>query len=159
MKEGELRKLRREDLLLILIDQQRQIDALTETLEQRDAELENRRVAIKSSGSLAEAAFRLNDVYAAAQKAADMYLDEMRARADETLAKARKVAGELILKANDELHNADELLEKARGEADNILAEARRKAEEIDPQGADSPQGEALKGKATKRIGLFRRRS
>ncbi len=115
-------------------------------------------MAIESSGSLAEAAFRLNDVYAAAQKAADMYLDEMRARADETLATARKVAGELILEANDELHDADELLKKARSQADTILGEARKKAEEMAPQDADFPEGGASQGKAPKRGGLFRRR-
>ena len=151
MKEGELKKLRREDLLLILIDQQRQIDALTETLKEREAELKNHRVAIEESGSLAEAAFRLNDVYADAQKAADMYLNEMRARADKTLEMARIIAAKMILEANNELHNADELLEKARRQAEAVTEEGQ-KAEGRSSQDA---AGEAPQAGWR---GLFRRR-
>ena len=82
MTDRELRKLRREDLLQILISQQSQIDELTRSLEEKTKALENRQIAIEESGSIAEAALKLNGVFAQAQEAADQYLEESRRRAD-----------------------------------------------------------------------------
>lgn len=157
MKEAELRKLRREDLLLILIEQQRQIDTLTEALKEREAELEKRRVAIDNAGTLAEAAFRMNDVYAAAQKAADTYTDEMHARADKILETARRLSGELLIEASDDFNKAKAMLEDARRQAEEILAEARREAAKINPpknRSGDETGG----GEPPKRRGLLGRR-
>ena len=63
MTDRELRKLRREDLLQILISQQSQIDELTRSLEEKTKALENRQIAIEESGSIAEAALRLRYRY------------------------------------------------------------------------------------------------
>ena len=92
MTDKELRKLRRDDLLQILIRQQRQIDELTEAVKRAEAELEKRDIAIQEAGSVAEAAIRLNGVFEAAQAAADQYGAEMRSRADALEETARKQA-------------------------------------------------------------------
>ena len=55
MTDRELRKLRREDLLQILIDQQRQNDEMAEALKRAEAELQDKRIAIQEAGSVAEA--------------------------------------------------------------------------------------------------------
>ena len=55
MTDKELRRLHREDLLQILIAQQKQIEDLTAALEDSEKALQDRRVAIEESGSLAEA--------------------------------------------------------------------------------------------------------
>ena len=47
MTDKELRKLRREDLLQILIAQQRQIDDLKASLEQTQTRLDKRNIAIE----------------------------------------------------------------------------------------------------------------
>lgn len=52
-----------------------QIRTLKETLE---AERHKREIELQEAGSIAEAALRLNGVFAAAQKAADQYLDSVR---------------------------------------------------------------------------------
>ena len=67
MTDRELRRLRRDDLLQILIDQQRQNDDMAEQLKRAQAELQNKRIAIEESGSVAEAAMKLNGVFQAAQ--------------------------------------------------------------------------------------------
>ena len=157
MKDGELKKLRREDLLLILIEQQKQIETLTETLKQREQELENHRVAIDTSGSLAEAAFKLNDVYATTQKAADTYLNEMNARADEILESAQREADEIMDEADNERRNADAILEKARAEAEAIIEDARKQAERL-RTGAPVFQDEEKQTEKPRRRGLFGRR-
>ncbi len=147
MKEGELKKLRREDLLMILIDQQRQIDSLTKKLKRREAKLENRRVAIEESGNLAEAALRLNNVYETAQKSADLYVKEMRARADEMLEDVELRAAELETKAENDRRKARDILEKARAEAEVMLNEARKRSQET-----------GARDEAPARRGLFGRR-
>ena len=154
MKDVELKKLRREDLLLILIDQQRQIDTLTETLKERDEEIERRRVAIDTSGSLAEAALRLNDVYAAAQKAADTYLTEMKARANDILEDARREAADVLAEAENERRNADAILERARADADALHEDARKAAMRLRARAG----GEEAETEEPKRRGLFSRR-
>ena len=79
MTDKELRKLRRDDLLQILINQQRQIDELNARLEEAQDQLKQRRIAIQESGSVAEAALKLNGVFESAQAAADQYVGQMRA--------------------------------------------------------------------------------
>ena len=83
MTDRELRKLRRDDLLQILITQQKQIEELTEALEESRRALEDRRIAVEEAGSIAEAALKLNGIFESAQAAADQYLAEVKARADE----------------------------------------------------------------------------
>ena len=72
--KNPLRKLNKLQLLELLAQQEREIQALQELLVVRDAELAERRIRIAQSGSIAEAALKLNDVFEAAQKAADQYL-------------------------------------------------------------------------------------
>ena len=72
--KNPLRKLNKLQLLELLAQQERELKALQEMLAARDAELAERRIRIAQSGSIAEAALKLNDVFEAAQKAADQYL-------------------------------------------------------------------------------------
>ena len=133
MTDKELRKLRRDDLLQILINQQRQIDALNEQIEVDKEALANRDLAIRESGTLAEAALRMNGVFEAAQKAADEYLQQMRKRADEMVAEAEKRAAELQQQAENTLKNA-------HTEAERILRSARDGVGPTDRQAqADAP--------------------
>lgn len=127
MTDKELRKLRRDDLLQILINQQRQIDALNEQIEVDKEALASRDLAIQESGTLAEAALRMNGVFEAAQKAADDYLQQMRKRADEMVAQAEKRAAELQQQAENTLKNA-------HSEAERILRGARDGAGPSDRQ-------------------------
>ena len=82
MTDKELHRLRREDLLQILISQQKQIEDLTAALESAEAALADRRIRLEQAGSIAEAALRLNGVFEAAQRAADEYVAEVKRRAD-----------------------------------------------------------------------------
>ncbi len=136
MTDKELRKLRREDLLQILIAQQRQIDELKTSLEQVQTQLDRRNIAIEQSGSIAEAALRLNDVFGAAQASADQYMDEIRARADALNAEAEA-------RAENARRTADDLLKSARSEADRILREGRGEGERVKAMHLREAQEEA----------------
>ena len=90
MTDKELRKLRREDLLQILISQQKQIDELTAALEESEKALQDRRIAISEAGSIAEVALNLIEDFEKAYAAADQYPEQVKVQADEREALRRK---------------------------------------------------------------------
>ena len=143
MTDKELRKLRRDDLLQILIDQQKQIDALKAELQLSKEALNNRDMAIQESGTLAEAALKMNGVFDAAQSAADEYVAQMRKKADEMAAEAEK-------KAEEARKQAENMVRNARSEAEHILSQARSEASDLarQAQAAASPPPPASAGEA-----------
>lgn len=74
MTNKELRKLSRRQLLELMLEQSKRIDALESELTRARDELERRRIVAEQSGSIAEAALRLSGVFEAAQQAADLYV-------------------------------------------------------------------------------------
>lgn len=79
MTEQELRKLKRADLIELLISQIRENDYLTKQNAKLSQMLEEREIKIDEAGSIAEAAIAINNVFADAQAAADQYLENMHA--------------------------------------------------------------------------------
>lgn len=81
MKEAQnpLRKLSKLQLLELLAQQERELQTLRKELEEKNAALEDRRIQIETTGSIAEAALKLNGVFEAAQRAADQYLESLKA--------------------------------------------------------------------------------
>ena len=69
-----LQKLKRSELLEIILAQSNEIERLRTELDKKDAELESKRIAIAESGSIAEASLKLTRVFEEAQKAADLYV-------------------------------------------------------------------------------------
>lgn len=76
-KQDPLSKLNRKDLLELLVEQNRKIEALSAQLEEAERKLEDRRIIMEESGSMAEAALKLNGVFEAAQKACEQYLENI----------------------------------------------------------------------------------
>lgn len=150
MTDKELRKLRRDDLLQILINQQRQNDELSDELAKARAALEDRRIAIEQSGSVAEAAMKLNGVFEAAQAAADQYLEQAKADADALREQAKAEADKARAVAED-------VVRSARGEADRILREARSEAGRATGAAVVTAAQEAPQPEEGKRRGLFGR--
>ena len=72
-----LKKLSREELLEMLIEKEKRVEELETELAKAREELEDKRIRIERSGSIAEAALRLNGVFEAAQAAVDQYLLNM----------------------------------------------------------------------------------
>lgn len=78
MTDKELSKLRRTELLEILIAQGKENTALQEQLKQTEKALRNRELTIENTGSVAEVAFRLNDVVGSTQRAVDLYIENVK---------------------------------------------------------------------------------
>ena len=74
MTDKELQRLRRSELLEILLSQQKQIESLKSELAEAKKQIEDRKLILARSGSSAEAALKLNGIFEAAQRAADQYL-------------------------------------------------------------------------------------
>lgn len=99
MTEKELRKLNRYELLEMLIAQSRKLARVEQELAEAKAELERRDIAVSTSGTLAEAALKLNRIFEDADRAAAQYLESIQAqeeRAAQLLRDAEKEAQDII---------------------------------------------------------------
>lgn len=84
MTDKELRRLNRAELLEMLLVQMEKNEKLEGQLAEAEAALADRRIKINESGTLAEAALRLNKVFEDADRAAQMYLENIRSIAEES---------------------------------------------------------------------------
>ena len=76
----ELRRLKRQEILELLLEQTRRADTLEqrvkeleEHVKELEKQLENRDITVRKAGTLAEAALQINEVFAAADAAARQY--------------------------------------------------------------------------------------
>lgn len=112
MTDKELKRLNRADLLSLLLEQSREIDDLRLRLANAEAALQERNIMIQNSGSIAEAALRLNGVFEAAEQACQQYKDN-------------------IALLNQQYESVcQEREKKSRAEAERIVADAKRLAAE-----------------------------
>ena len=84
LSDKEIRKLKRVELLEMLLELSRENEALMLELEEKNRiiealnlQLENRKIDLKHAGTIAEASFKLNGVFEAAEKAAEQYLENL----------------------------------------------------------------------------------
>lgn len=96
----ELRRLRRKDLLELLLEQSKEnedqrllLAVQKKKILHLEQKLQNRKIDIAEAGSLAEASLRLNGIFDAAQAAAQQYLDNLK-DADERCAAMESAAKE-----------------------------------------------------------------
>lgn len=147
MTDKELSKLRRAELLEILIAQGKDYAKLQDELNEAKKSLQKRELTIEKAGSIAEAAYQLNDVVGSTQRAVDMYMDNVKrqmtqqqAQADVAVSEARKYATDTVsiaekrarLLLNAASDQAAQILFDARNEAERILTHARASAEQIE---------------------------
>lgn len=78
MKQKELKKMNRRELLQVLLEQTKRIETLEGELETMKSRLAEREIRLAESGNIAEAALKLSGVFEAAQEAADLYLENVK---------------------------------------------------------------------------------
>lgn len=83
MKDKELRKLSRQELLELLIEQTKRADELQEKIDMLEEQLGQRDLTINNAGSLAEAALRINKVFEAADRAVAQYIESVKKLGEE----------------------------------------------------------------------------
>lgn len=77
MTEKELKKLKRVDLLELLLAQIKENEKLQAELQKASEELQSRKIAIENAGSIAEASLQLNGVFKAVEAAGAQYLENI----------------------------------------------------------------------------------
>lgn len=76
--KGRLRKLKRIELYEIMLAQSKEIDRLRDELAKANEKLENQEIRLANAGSIAEASLSLTKVFEESQKAADLYLKNVK---------------------------------------------------------------------------------
>ena len=76
-REKELRKLKRSELLELMVAQSEEIDSLRAEVADLKEKLNERIVHIEEAGSIAQAAVQMSGILGAAQMAADIYLQSI----------------------------------------------------------------------------------
>ncbi|MBQ8688413.1 MAG: DNA repair protein [Ruminococcus sp.] len=74
----KLRRMRKIELLELLLEQEKEIETLRTENERLQKENDIQRLKIENAGSIAEASLQLSGIFEAAQKAADLYLRSVR---------------------------------------------------------------------------------
>ena len=121
MTDEELRKLKRADLLELLVAQGKENEALQEKLRQAEAALWDRQIQLDEAGNIAEAVLRLSGVFQAAQQASDQYLESIRKKHEETESRCARL--EETSRAR-----AEQLEQESKAQAERLVAEAEEKA-------------------------------
>lgn len=134
MTDKELRRLSRGELLEMLIAQTAENDQLKTRLEQAEAQLRDRRIAIDKAGSLAEAALSLNGVFQAAEAAAQQYLENIQRISDQQDELSRALKKKAAKEAAQIRQEAQAYSQKVHAEADaywkQIVAKAAKLQED-----------------------------
>ena len=79
----ELRKLKRVDLMELLVSQAEEIEHLQNRVLELEDQLKDRNILIAKAGSIAEASLEINKIFEVAQKTADQYLENINRLAEQ----------------------------------------------------------------------------
>ncbi len=118
MTDQELKRLNRAELLEMLVAQSELCDELQKKSDDLQKKLEERRIDLDSSGTMAEAAMKLSGIFEAADKASKLYVEniermsrEMEEACKSKLAEAETEAQRIIADAE---RQRDLILQKAK---------------------------------------------
>ena len=120
MADRELRRMHRAELIEIIYALKQSEDQLKAQNAALTAQLQDRQLRLEKAGSIAQAALELNNVFAAAQAAADDYLHSVQA----SLADTDAAAANTLSQARSE---ARRILEQAQADADALTAASEQK--------------------------------
>lgn len=123
MTERELKRLSRTDLLTMMLSLSKENEQLRQQIEQMQQQLSSRTIAIQESGSLAEAALRLNGIFEAAQAACEQYTENIRQRSENQ----EQICAQM---ERETRRKCERMIAQAKKQADALLQEAASKAQE-----------------------------
>ncbi|MBR4309361.1 MAG: hypothetical protein IKT58_07175 [Oscillospiraceae bacterium] len=128
MNAKELKNLSRGDLLEMLIMQTDRVERMEVELAEAKQRAETRDIIIAKSGTLAEAAMRINEVWQAADKAAAQYLSNILRMYDE---QEQQFASQGLKAVPPPVKESEEILAEAKAKAEAIVAEAQTTAQTL----------------------------
>lgn len=81
--DPDLTKLKKHDMLEIMLAQSKEIDRLRERVSELEAQLESREFEFSKIGSIAEASLAVTNIFKEAERAAVIYIENIRRRCEE----------------------------------------------------------------------------
>ena len=152
MTDQELRKLKRDELLQIMIAQSKRIAVLKKRLDAAERKLASRELALKETGNIAEASLKLNKIFEDAQAAADQYLYNVKRMAQKELHR-QGLQGLVRGKHAAPMEDEQSITAQATGHADTdseteeiagILEETMAEAAETEAEYEESVKGDEV---------------
>lgn len=122
MKNKELRRLSRAELLELLLEQTKETERLQKRLNEAETLLAERHLKLMEAGDIAHAALAVNNVMEAAQNAARQYLENIAAMEAAAKEKCEQLIREATRDAELILRSAEKTGE-ARNPEEVLLAE------------------------------------
>lgn len=117
MTDREIRHLSKAELLSIIRDQEQELQQAGERTAELQRRLEDKKTHLEACGSIAEASLQINQVFQAAQAAADQYLAEVREKHDRLDAETERLLAEARQKADAQVRAAAESCQKREEES------------------------------------------
>lgn len=124
----ELKKLKRKDLLEIVLEQTKRIEELEDELSKVNKKLEDKKIIIEQSGSIAEATVKLSDIFNKAQLLADDYVKNVKENINKYQKKKEK---EIDREKEKIIKKVKKDSEKIKLEADNYIKDAKKKVKDL----------------------------
>jgi cell division septum initiation protein DivIVA len=133
MTDREIRHLSKTELLTIIRDQEQELQQAKQQQEELKRRLAEKKTNLEKCGSIAEASLQVNQVFQAAQAAADQYLSEMREKREGIDAESGRILAEAKQKADAQVRLSMEtgrkIEEESRRKADSYWTELQGKLE------------------------------
>lgn len=107
--KNELRKLNRKDLLEIILEQTKRIEILEKDIDKLNKELDSKKISINESGSIAEAALKISDIFKACENAKEIYMDNVKELA---IKEANVIKEKIISETNKRCREEERLFNK-----------------------------------------------
>lgn len=123
MTDKDLQKLKRIELLEILIEQGKTIERLEKELAEANKKLETKNMNLTEAGSIADAAMQITGIFEAAQSAAHIYLENVQQMEKSTKERCNAMERDTLEKCGN---MERETLEKCQ----NMIIEAEKGVEE-----------------------------
>ncbi len=107
MTDRDLQKLKRIELLEILVEQGKTIERLEKELADANKKLEDRNLKLKEAGSIADAAVQVTGILEAAQSAAHIYLENVQKMEQETKGRCDEMERETLERCQNMIVEAE----------------------------------------------------
>jgi len=138
MTNTEVRKLRKKVLIDMLLKQMEDNERMTEEIEELKKELAYKETQITNAGTIAEAAFEMNGVLAAAEAAAQQYLRDVKALTErqeaESILREKAVAAKCIAQEQATFERCNYMKEEIEKVCRELDAETKKKCEELEKE-------------------------
>ena len=106
MEDKKIRKLRKKELLEIILEQAKRIEKLEHQLKTTEKKLNSKKIIIENAGSLAEASLKINDIFEKADEASKQYLKNVKEKCQKLEADTKKECQKKTDEANEYLEIA-----------------------------------------------------